>query len=69
MEYIHYNPITAGLCAYPEDYKYSSAKYYETGEDDQIAIGFDTITDWIALVIIAVLQVILLLLARPLAAK
>ncbi len=24
MEYIHYNPVAAGLCAYPEDYKYSS---------------------------------------------
>jgi REP element-mobilizing transposase RayT len=29
MEYIHYNPVRAGLCSIPEDYKYSSASYYE----------------------------------------
>ena len=34
MEYIHYNPVAAGLCIYPEDYKYSSAKFYESGEDE-----------------------------------
>ncbi len=34
MEYIHYNPVAAGLCAYPEEYKYSSAKFYETGVDE-----------------------------------
>ncbi len=34
MEYIHYNPVAAGLCTHPEDYKYSSAKFYETGVDE-----------------------------------
>lgn len=34
MEYIHNNPVTAGLCSYPELYKYSSAKFYEKGEDE-----------------------------------
>jgi len=34
MEYIHYNPVAAGLCVYPEEYKYSSAKFYETGKDE-----------------------------------
>lgn len=43
MEYIHYNPVAASLCAYPEDYKYSSAKFYETGED-----RFSIITHWMA---------------------
>ena len=34
LEYIHYNPVKGGLCQYPEEYKYSSAKFYETGVDD-----------------------------------
>ncbi len=29
-----------GLSGYQEKYKYSSAKFYETGVDDPIAIGF-----------------------------
>ncbi|WP_202552233.1 hypothetical protein [Ginsengibacter hankyongi] len=29
----HYNPVAAGLCEYPEDYKYSPIKFYATGED------------------------------------
>ncbi len=43
MEYIHYNPDNAGLCSYPEQYKYSSAKFYATGED-----GFNLLTHWMA---------------------
>ncbi len=43
MEYIHYNPVVAGLCVYPEDYKYSSAKFYETGKDE-----FGFLTHWMA---------------------
>ncbi len=34
LEYIHNNPVTAGLCALPEEYKYSSAAFYETGIDN-----------------------------------
>jgi REP element-mobilizing transposase RayT len=34
LEYIHDNPVNAGLCAYPDDYHYSSAKFYFTGTDD-----------------------------------
>jgi putative transposase len=34
MDYIHYNPVKAGLCAKPEDYWYSSARYYELNRDD-----------------------------------
>ena len=28
VEYIHNNPVRAGLCKEPEDYKYSSAQFY-----------------------------------------
>jgi REP element-mobilizing transposase RayT len=34
LEYIHWNPVKAGLCNLPEEYYYSSAKYYHTGIDD-----------------------------------
>ena len=34
LEYIHYNPDMAGLCNLPEDYKYSTARFYETGIND-----------------------------------
>ena len=34
MEYIHNNPVAAGLCVCREDDKYSSAKFYVTGEDE-----------------------------------
>ena len=27
VDYIHNNPVKAGLCTYPEEYVYSSAKY------------------------------------------
>jgi putative transposase len=33
LEYIHYNPVKAGLCINPEDYYYSSARFYATGKD------------------------------------
>jgi REP element-mobilizing transposase RayT len=33
LEYIHNNPVKAGLCKYPEDYKYSSASFYNGGID------------------------------------
>ena len=32
LEYIHNNPVKAGLCACAEDYKYSSARFYEMNE-------------------------------------
>jgi REP element-mobilizing transposase RayT len=34
LEYIHYNPVKAGLCANPEGYYYSSAKFYFNTVDD-----------------------------------
>ncbi|MEO6329606.1 MAG: transposase [Ginsengibacter sp.] len=43
MQYIHHNPVVAGSCSYPEEYKYSSAKFYETGVDE-----FCFLTHWMA---------------------
>ncbi len=34
LNYIHLNPVKAGLCRLPEDYKYSSASFYENGNDN-----------------------------------
>lgn len=34
IEYVHYNPVKAGLCLHPDDYYYSSAKFYATGIDE-----------------------------------
>jgi REP element-mobilizing transposase RayT len=31
LDYIHANPVVAGLCRFPEEYKYSSAAFYEKG--------------------------------------
>lgn len=33
LNYIHQNPVKAGLCKYPEEYQYSSADFYENGND------------------------------------
>ena len=32
VDYIHDNPVRAGLCDKPEDYKYSSARFYHDGD-------------------------------------
>jgi len=34
LKYIHENPVRAGVCRYPEEYKYSSALFYYTGKDN-----------------------------------
>ncbi len=34
VRYIHENPVKAGICKLPEEYKYSSALFYETGKDN-----------------------------------
>ena len=34
LNYIHHNPVRAGLCRLPEEYKYSSARFYESGIDE-----------------------------------
>jgi putative transposase len=34
IDYMHYNPVKASLCELPEQYHYSSARYYELNQDD-----------------------------------
>ena len=34
LKYLHENPVRAGLCRFPEEYKYSSALFYKTGIDN-----------------------------------
>ena len=34
LNYLHYNPVKAGLCETPESYYYSSANFYIMGKDD-----------------------------------
>lgn len=34
LNYIHNNPVKAGLCRYPEEYKYSSARFYICNDQD-----------------------------------
>ena len=33
LEYIHFNPVKAGICLYPEFYHFSAAFFYENGLD------------------------------------
>ena len=41
LDYLHYNPVEAGLCLNIEDYHFSSAKFYAKGIDD-----FGFLTHW-----------------------
>ena len=34
IDYMHYNPVKAGLCEKPGDYWFSSARFYEQNKDD-----------------------------------
>ncbi len=34
LNYIHRNPVKAGLCKYPEQYRYSSASFYLLNESE-----------------------------------
>jgi putative transposase len=34
LNYMHYNPVKAGICKFPEDYFYSSCRFYERNHDD-----------------------------------
>jgi putative transposase len=38
LNYIHYNPVKAGLVKKPEDWKYSSANYYLNGETYNVRV-------------------------------
>jgi putative transposase len=48
IDYMHCNPLQPHwqLCKDPLEYRFSSAKFYETGEDDPIAIGFKILTHY-----------------------
>lgn len=39
LEYIHNNPVKAGMCRYPEEYTYSSARFYEKNEKDWLFLS------------------------------
>ena len=41
LGYIHQNPVKAGLCQLPEEYHYSSAAFYQTGNNN-----FGFLTHW-----------------------
>jgi REP element-mobilizing transposase RayT len=34
IDYMHYNPVKAGLCEMPEQYKFSSFRFYELNQED-----------------------------------
>jgi putative transposase len=34
LDYIHWNPVRAGLCSYPEEYRYSSASFYFNNQSE-----------------------------------
>jgi len=36
IDYIHYNPVKAGLCMLPEDYLFSSARFYYQKSENPI---------------------------------
>ena len=36
LDYIHHNPVKAGLCDLPEDFAYSSARYYLLNEPNAL---------------------------------
>jgi putative transposase len=46
LEYVHMNPVRAGLCALPEEYLYSSATFYETGIDKWGLMNERTASRW-----------------------
>jgi REP element-mobilizing transposase RayT len=41
LEYVHHNPVKAGLVISPADFEFSSARFYELGTED----SFVTLTD------------------------
>ncbi len=43
IEYIHMNPVEAGLCMRPEDWPWSSARYFTRERTGPIAIDLETI--------------------------
>jgi putative transposase len=46
LQYIHDNPVKAGLCTLPEEYLYSSAAFYDTGIDKLGLMDERTASRW-----------------------
>lgn len=46
LQYIHDNPIKAGLCSMPEEYLYSSSAFYETRIDKLGLMNVRTASRW-----------------------
>lgn len=42
LDYIHDNPVKAGMCEFPEDYVFSSARYYISNE-----LNFDFLSHYV----------------------
>ncbi|TDG37362.1 transposase [Pedobacter changchengzhani] len=40
LDYIHYNPVKKEFCTLPEDYIYSSAKYYLLGQENKLVTHY-----------------------------
>ena len=38
LDYIHLNPVRAGLCQCPEGWEWSSARHYATGAEGRVEI-------------------------------
>jgi putative transposase len=38
LDYIHWNPLRRGLVDKPEDWRWSSCRYYQTGEQGRVKI-------------------------------
>ncbi len=38
LRYMHRNPVTRGLCARPEDWRWSSFRHYATGEESIVEV-------------------------------
>lgn len=39
LHYMHANPVKRGLVVNPEDWLWSSHRYYQTGEQGRVKIG------------------------------
>jgi REP-associated tyrosine transposase len=39
IDYLHHNPCRKGLVLYPEDWRFSSARYWVTGEENDVKLS------------------------------
>ena len=45
IRYMHNNPVVAGLCERPEDWPWSSSRYYKFDEEGTVKIEFDKLVE------------------------